>query len=634
MLRSLSLASCLSLAAAQSLSKYTWSMDGGSPYRLNNAVVNVPLGSAGAHVVFTQLNGEEDTESMVEELLLPSPLVTDFGSIVFAADNCSLMMYPDPAISSAYTPDSWRQSATWDVPDAMRGINEESQFAGFAIYNDVVYVLDGRNSALHAVRAGNKGFLSLSYLYTLYLNNSQYGRAKFNDGDTGIIPDPDNNKLWVVTPVATFGPDTSPGLAVQIDMTTQQMNWMPLPDKLKSDGCSKNYDEGSVSIGGVSGSSSIALLAGEACGLVVIDSTGTMLYDTVDLDFKLEFNNGEHSHPLYDPDTNNLYWLDYQVKFGLPQHLCCTTYSDKGFVECWRSVSGNSVTCVELPVFEVVDEKIDLIDYKWLWLAMGLQPASKDGSVAAQIFISASATMNDETFLYNGLEDLTSGLFQYDTASGLLKSDYRLQRDMFNSAPLIVTSSVDNIVQVYVSSSLGYIYCFAANSVLNGPIWSSLDLAPIPSEDLPATTYTFLAVTQPGTILATSTAGGSSWQTQKATFAIKNGLVNPVVPSNANAAAAAQQASIAAGVSITVLILAAVGFWRAYSVVPAVKDATDSFVDTVKNSVGGRGQVKGVERTSLRAGGSGYSAVSSASAGAGSSYGSYGSSSVSGVTSL
>jgi len=613
-------------------------MDGGSPYRLNNAVVNIPLGSAAAHVVFTQLNGEEDTESMVEELLLPSPLVTDSGTIVFVADNCTLMMYPDPAVSTTYTPDTWRRSiANWDVTDDIRGINEESQFAGVAIYNDVIYVLDGRNSALHAVKVVNLGLIRFSYQYTLYLNNSDNGgRAKFNDGDTGIIPDPDNGKLWVVTPVATFGPDTSPGLAVQIDMTTQEMTWLPLPQRLQDDGCAKNYDEGSVSIGGISGSSSIALLAGEKCGLVVIDSTGTMLYDTVDLDFKLEFNNGEHSHPLYDPDTNNLYWLDFQVTFGLPQHLCCTTYSDQGFVDCWRSSSGNSVTCVELPVFEVVDEKIDLIDYKWLWLAMGLQPASKDGSVAAQLYVSASATMNDETYLYNGLQDLTSGLFQYDTASGLLKNDFRLRGDMFNSAPLVVTSSVDNVVQVYVSSSLGYIFCFAANGIATGPLWSSQDLAPIPVEDLPATTYTFLAVTQPGTILATSTAGGDSWQTQKATFAIKNGLVNPVVPSSNNAAAAAaQQASVAAGVSITVLILAAVGFWRAYSVVPSVKDATDSFVDKVTSTVSGRGQVKGVERASLRA--SGYSPVVSASASAGQSYGSYGSNSGGGgggVTSL
>jgi hypothetical protein len=610
-------------------------MDGGSPYRLNNAVVNIPLGSAAAHVVFTQLNGDEDTESMVEELLLPSPLVTDSGTIVFVADNCTLMMYPDPAVSTTYTPDTWRRSiANWDVTDDIRGINEESQFAGVAIYNDVIYVLDGRNSALHAVKVVNLGLIRFSYQYTLYLNNSKYGTAKFNDGDTGIIPDPDNGKLWVVTPVSPFG-GISPGLAVQIDMTTQEMTWLPLPERLVSDGCKKNYDEGSVSIGGVSGSSGIALLAGTDCGLVVIDSTGAMPYSTIDLDEKYEFNNGEHSHPLYDPDTNNLYWLDFQITFGSPQNLCCTTYSDQGFVDCpgWLS-AGFGTTCVQLPVFEKVVEQNE-IDFKWLWLAMGLQPASKDGSVAAQLYVSASATMDDETFLTNGLDDLTSALFQFDTASGSLKNDFRLRRDMFNSAPLIVTSSVDNVVQVYVSSSLGYIYCFAANGIATGPLWSSQDLAPIPVEDLPATTYTFLAVTQPGTILATSTAGGDSWQTQKATFAIKNGLVNPVVPPSSNAAAAAaQQASVAAGVSITVLILAAVGFWRAYSVVPSVKDATDSFVDKVTSTVSGRGQVKGVERASLRA--SGYSPVVSASASAGQSYGSYGSNSGGGggVTSL
>jgi hypothetical protein len=624
---SLFFASLITQTRAQSLSKYVWSMDGGSPYRLNNAVVNIPLGSAGAHVVFSQLNGEEDTESMVEELLLPSPLVTDFGTIVFVADNCTLMMYPDPSVPTPNpaTPSTWRRSIpNWDVSDAIRGINEESQLAGFAIYLDIVYVLDGRNSALHAVQATKYAF---NYKYTLYLNASTTGgTVKFKDGDTGIIPDPDSNILWVMTPVDPFF-GSSPGLAVQVNLTTQSLTWLPIPQRLKSDGCSKNTDEGSVSIGGVSGSSSVALLS--SCGLVVLDSSGNMLYDSLDLDFKFLFNLGEHSHPLYDPDTYNLYWLDYGETFGAPQHLCCTKYSDQGFVDCWEFPNQGKVTCVNLPKFEVVIENQDEIDFRWLWLAMGLQPASEDGSVGAMLFVSASATLDDETNI-NGLDDLTSGLFQFDTLSGLLKSQYRLQRDMFNSAPLVVSSSVDNIVQVYVSSSLGFLYCFSANSIANGPLWSSQDIAPIPQEDLPATTYSFLSVTQTGTVLVTASAGGDTWQDQKATFAIKNGLINPVVPSSNAAAAAAQRASIAAGVSIAVLLLAGIGFWRAYTVMPEVKDATDNFVDTIKSTLSGRGQVRGVERTALKGGSS--TAYSPVATGA-SLYASYGSASSSSTSS-
>ena len=72
-LRTLALASCAELfARAQVLAPYSWNVDGGSAARLNNAAVGVALGafSNAAHVVFARPLGEEDTESMVEELLL------------------------------------------------------------------------------------------------------------------------------------------------------------------------------------------------------------------------------------------------------------------------------------------------------------------------------------------------------------------------------------------------------------------------------------------------------------------------------------------------------------------------------------------------------------------------------------
>ena len=63
---------------------------------------------------------------------------------------------------------------------------------------------------------------------------------------------------------------------------------------------------------------------------------------------------------------------------------------------------------------------------------------------------------------------------------------------------------------------------------------------------------------------------------------------------------------------------------------PEVKDATDNFVDTIKSTLSGRGQVRGVERTALKGGSS--TAYSPVATGA-SLYASYGSASSSSTTS-
>jgi len=193
---------------------------------------------------------------------------------------------------------------------------------------------------------------------------------------------------------------------------------------------------------------------------------------------------------------------------------------------------------------------------------------------------AALPTPRSETFLYNGVDDLTSAIFAFDTTTGLCTDQHRFKRDMFNSAPLVVTGT-DGVVRVFVSTTLGYIYSYAPGALGAGPLWTSLDLAPVPAEDLPATTYTFLSVTQQGTLLATSTAGGALWQTQKATFAVVNGVLPPQAPSNA-AAGGALSAPAAAGVSSAVILLGALGAWFAYGRVAAFRSAVDGAVASAK----------------------------------------------------
>ena len=570
-------------ALAQTLASFSWTITGGSPFRTNQATVAVPLGAtASARASFVQLNGEEDTESMVEELLLPSPLVTDFGSVVFIADNCTLMMYPDPASVPALAGGSglWkRQVANWDVPDAVRGVNEESVFAGLVIFGDVAYILDSRNSALHSVQLTKFGF---NYRWSTYLNATPAG-TKFQEGDSSMIPEASSNLLWMPLPAPAFGP-AGTNIMAQVDMATGNVNYLPIPAvPLKNAPkcvAGRVTDEGSVTTDG----GNVGFLSTN-CGFTVFDQTNNnVVYETTELTPQPLFNLGQHVHPLYDADTNQLYFIDFAetIVDGPGQRICCVNSLTYG--NCW-----DTVECIIVPEFERVDEKVDFIDYRWLWLAMGLLPAgSLPGQANSVLYVSASAVEADETFLYGGLNDLASALFTFDTTTGELKSSFRMRGDQFNSAPLVVSSSVDGNSNVYISSTLGYIYCFPANApVSGGYAWRSLDLAPIPTEDLPATTYTYLSVTQSGTILATSTAGGATWQDQKATFAVLNGVQVP--PSYAANAAATTGLSPggAAGVSIFVLVLAAGAMWVGYGRVPAFRDAVDPVLRQVGLS-GGR----------------------------------------------
>jgi hypothetical protein len=575
-----------SLASAQ-LATYQWTADGGSPFRANNAAVGVALGGSagGARATFSQLNGEEDTESLVEEVLLPSPLVTSFGAVLFAADNCTLMLYPDPAALSAGQ--SWqRAAANFDVLDAFRGPNEESQLAGTAMFQDRVFMLDARNKAVHAVDVLAATGLGYHYRFqrawTTFINvtrDSDGGSVdvKFTDGNTGMIPEAQTNLLWV--PLATDYAFASAGLAATLNMATGAITYVLIPDTLSALGCRKPNDMGSVAVD----NGAVVLISsdgpGASCGLVMLDPAGAPLYYTLGEDTYL-FNLGEHSHPLFDADSSQLYWLDFelQIQNGRGQRVCCVNTAGGAYSNCW----GTNL-CVVIPAFEVVDEKVDIADYRWLWLSMALQPSSADGSAAARLFVSASATENDETFLYNGVEDLTSALFVLDTTTGIWLDQHRFKRDMFNSAPLVATGT-DGAVRVYVSTTLGFIYCYSAGSLAGGPLWTSQDLAPIPLEDLPLTTYTFLSVTQKGTLLATSTAGGAMWQTQKATFAVVNGLLAPSAAAAA-AASGALSPPAAAGVSSVVILLAAAAAYVAYGRVAAFRDAVDAAVAGAKGGV-------------------------------------------------
>lgn len=348
----------------------------------------------------------------------------------------------------------------------------------------------------------------------------------------------------------------------------------------------------------------------------VFDNTGTNKFTTYP-DQKFLFEYGEHSHPVFDPTSSQLYFMNWADTMKDNQYLCCLNTRGEQFRNCdnWPG------QCLKIPELSRQPDPTGDWVYRWEWLAMGLW--QRNGIM----FIAASAAVLDKTII-NGAQDLTSAIFAYDVANGRLISTHRLDGDQFNSAPLIVTgSSGSGVTQVYVSSTLGSIYAYDAGNLAKGPLWSSVDVAPIPADDLPQTTYSYLTVTPQGTILLTSTAGGADWEDEKAVYAIVNGIQGPP---GASPPANDDSISPGAAVGVTVAVLgAAFAFgWVGYVKSPFVKVLVDEGVKTAsgyaaqaKAAVSGYASVGssyvGVKSGLLGGSGAGGS---SSSAGSGSGY--------------
>lgn len=85
----------------------------------------------------------------IDEHLLQSPLITSFGRIIVASDDCQLSVLADPAEINPN--DSWNPlgGSTWKPPV----LDFDPVFTGYAMdNNDKVYIFDRRNLAIHAVQ--------------------------------------------------------------------------------------------------------------------------------------------------------------------------------------------------------------------------------------------------------------------------------------------------------------------------------------------------------------------------------------------------------------------------------------------------------------------------------------------------
>ena len=544
----LSLALLLPTALAQPPG---WPADGGSTARTN--IANVPLngGFPAPHATFTAGEPVDDTASQIEGQLLNSVLVTPAGFVLIASDDCEVRMFEDPgtfpaaaggraaARRAAFT--LWAPVARVNISaQDPQYLSNECEYAGIVIDNSgddaLAYFLDGRNHVVHALRVtdGVAPF-ALEWLWAVQLT---LAKSRF-ELDVAMLVVPNGvqagavtKQLWVPLQASQLGAD---GLAITIGLEvgdpSYQIATLIKGDTSLSSACKYPGDYGSAVVTGVNGPA-VAMLSSPDCGLLLVDVlSGLVTYQST-TDTASGFptrplfffgEDGVHGQPAFGFYQEQLYFLDF-ADFNVSQRLCCRDTSSATFAPCagWARADG----CVDLPSTGAYTLTIDgnvlpvSGNYEWVALALDAQLNT--------LYVSASGVYNDD--IASARFGVTSSLFAFSTDDGSPIGDpYRMDGDIFNSAPMIVSDSNSQVpTTLLVSSARGFLSAFPSGyQVSNGPLWSEPDFPAIPDEDLPSTTYSFLSATPAGTVLACTSAGGADWQDEKAFVAIANGVLSP-----------------------------------------------------------------------------------------------------------
>lgn len=153
------MARVLLAACFPALALAAWGLDGGSTYRQGVALLAGEISSTQPRTVLTYTETtEEDVESMVEEQLLFSPVVSSDGYVVLVTDTCAVSVLPDPTTLNEGA--RWAPviggGATWSPSKADPEFSLDECFAAGLVLDssgdtDVVYFLDKRNQALHSL---------------------------------------------------------------------------------------------------------------------------------------------------------------------------------------------------------------------------------------------------------------------------------------------------------------------------------------------------------------------------------------------------------------------------------------------------------------------------------------------------
>ena len=507
------LALLLSLALP-ALAQLGWTHDGGSSHRSSYAAFpTLNLSQPTAHAVFNYSEPEEDTLSQVEEYLLQSPLVTSpaaGSNVLLMLDSCSLVLLPDPAALAPGAP--WAPMAEWQPatdPNAAPLTIEECEASG-VVLSDLgsAYFLDSRNKLVHAL--------------TLNKNNFQWqwsvkypGNFSIFDADASMLVLAGGSQLYVPLRFSLEGTDgvawvldTAAGATIAI--TAGPGGECRTPDDFGSCAVEFKTDTG------------VAQLSDSECGALVYNSDlnqNTQLFQPAPN--TMGFMNGVHSHPVYEPNSGNMYYINFQDSaFEGPQQVCCYNFIQGA--PCWSGVNINPTTgCgTPLPVVSTGTAGKDTITYRWTWLALGLDSDNDE------LYIVMSGAVDEDPLNRKGVR---SALTVVDTRFGfvLATDEIGVPGDMFCTAPLVLSSASGSSLLIATTGGLLVGYTGGAPGVADGPAWASPDLPTVPLKDFPASTHSFLSTTPAGTVLLTTTAGGSGWKHEKAFVAVANGAFAP-----------------------------------------------------------------------------------------------------------
>lgn len=490
-----------------------WGTEGGDWQRTNSITLNLFLKSQLPHSTYTYGEPEEDTVSEVEEALLTSPLVTSVGQVVVMLDSCIISLIEDPLLGGNFVPiSSW---TPYNDTNAKLVTTNECEAGGMVVGpGDVVYFLDTRNTVVHALNLDPS--LGITWKWSSSRFVDTYHASILASTVSMVII---NNDLWVPLKYSLEGND---GFAFYLDTATgtRRDPLAPLP----SDGCRFPVPCGSAVVDLPLSRSGIMQLSSDDCGIAAYDESGNNVYflNAPIGAPRFNFEMGQHTHPLYDSASGNLYYVNFiDDVFSGPQMLCCWNTAQQSQCAGWPQTANSTTSGCSVPIPILNDTPEEGITWRFSWAALGFD------TLENQLYLVTSGAKNEDVFARLGT---VSALSVVDVTTGSILVTSIDNSLVYNSAPLVVHGK--DGTQIYLTDATGYLVCYdsGAFGVADGPIWKYMAFPGVPDTELPSSTYAFLSITETGTLLATTSAGGSEWALEKAFSAVVNGVFVPSAP--------------------------------------------------------------------------------------------------------
>ena len=399
-----------------------WATEGGDWQRTNSFFLSLPLLAQQPHTTYTYGEPEEDTVSEVEEALLASPLVTSVGQVVVMLDSCVISLMVDPFLGGNFIPFS-----TWtpyNDTNAQPVTTKECEAGGMVLgEGDVLFFLDTRNTVVHALNLDPSTGITWKWSSTRF--EDTYTKSILASTVSMVIIN--NNDLWVPLKYSLEGND---GFAFYLDTATgtRRDPIAPLP----LDGCREPVPCGSAVVILPPSKSGVMQLSSDDCGIAAYDESGNNVYSlNAPLNApRFNFEMGQHSHPLYDSASGNLYFVNFNDDvFSGPQMLCCWNTAAQSQCQGWPQNSNSTTSGCSVPIPILNDTPEEGITWRYSWAALGFD------SLANQLYLVTSGAKNEDVF---GRFGTVSTLSVVDVTDGEILVTTTDNSLFYNSAPLVL----------------------------------------------------------------------------------------------------------------------------------------------------------------------------------------------------